>query len=83
MSDPIRRTQRYFGLAAAIAVVSACGGGGDSAKAPEVAAFYPEPQNEWSLVWSDEFYGASLDANHWEAQIGEGAEYGLSRWGNN
>lgn len=83
MSDPIRRTQRYFGLAAAIAVLSACGGGGDSAKAPEVAAFYPEPQNEWSLVWSDEFDGASLDANHWEAQIGEGAEYGLSRWGNN
>jgi len=84
MSDPIKRTQRYLGMAAAIALLSACGGGGgDSAKSPVTDAFYPEPDAEWELVWSDEFDGDSLDSTIWEAQLGEGAEYGLTRWGNN
>jgi len=48
MSDPIKRTQRYLGMAAAIALLSACGGGGgDSAKSPVTDAFYPEPDAEW------------------------------------
>lgn len=84
MSDPIRRTQRYLGMAAALAVLSACGGGGgDSAKSPVTEAFYPEPENEWTLVWAEDFDGASLDSTIWEAQLGDGAEYGLTRWGNN
>ena len=39
---------------------------------------------EWSLVWSDEFNGNSLDENKWEFMIGDGTDYGLpSGWGNN
>ena len=34
---------------------------------------------EYQLVWSDEFDGTELDANKWEAQIGNGS----NGWGNN
>lgn len=40
---------------------------------------------QWTLVWSDEFEGATLDTvNNWEVMIGTGTAYGLpAGWGNN
>lgn len=50
---------------------------------------------DWKLVWSDEFNGpesgedeANLDSNgvdldRWDYQLGTGAQYGLDGWGNN
>jgi beta-glucanase (GH16 family) len=37
----------------------------------------------WEMVWSDEFDGAELDAANWTAQLGDGSDVGLTRWGNN
>ncbi len=36
-----------------------------------------------TLVWSDEFDGASLDLTKWEPQIGDGCAEGICGWGNN
>ena len=37
----------------------------------------------WTLVWSDEFNGTSLDTtNNWECMIGDGCSYGICGWGN-
>ncbi len=80
MTDSIRNRFRLLCLAAATSALVACGGGADS---PEVPPFYPEADEEWTLVWSDEFDGDSLDTANWEAQIGDGSDYGLERWGNN
>jgi len=42
------------------------------------------PADEWSLVWSDEFDGSTLNLANWEYMIGDGTSYGLpSGWGNN
>ncbi len=39
---------------------------------------------EYTLVWSDEFDGTSVDPDNWEFQIGDGSAYGLPPgWGNN
>ena len=35
------------------------------------------------LVWRDEFNGASLDLTKWNYDLGSGAQYGNSGWGNN
>ena len=35
------------------------------------------------LVWSDEFDGTEVDTTKWSFQLGDGAEEGLSGWGNN
>lgn len=40
-------------------------------------------EGEWELVWSDGFEGTELDSSKWEYQLGTGAEYGLTGWGNN
>ena len=37
----------------------------------------------WSMVWSDEFDGNTLDAANWTPQAGDGSDLGLVRWGNN
>ena len=34
-------------------------------------------QTSWTLIWSDEFSGSSLDLNHWSYEFGGGG------WGNN
>ena len=46
--------------------------------------------DEWTLVWSDEFEGGcgsnfhnGLDLRTWEIQTGNGATMGLTGWGNN
>ncbi len=36
----------------------------------------------WSLVWSDEFDGTTLNTDNWNIQTGDGSEYGLTAWGN-
>jgi len=36
----------------------------------------------WSMVWSDEFDGATLNTDNWNIQTGDGSEYGLTAWGN-
>lgn len=41
------------------------------------------PPNPWTLLWSDEFNGPTLNASIWEVQTGSGCEYGICGWGNN
>lgn len=36
----------------------------------------------YTLAWSDEFDGDELDTTKWAYQLGTGAQYGLSGWGN-
>ena len=36
-----------------------------------------------TLVWRDEFDGASLDPRLWFFETGDGSEYGIPGWGNN
>lgn len=43
----------------------------------------PPSEGTWSLVWSDEFEGSSLDPEHWNIETGDGSQYGLTGWGNN
>ena len=41
-------------------------------------------QEDWQLVWSDEFEGSTLNADNWSYQTGTGTAYGLpAGWGNN
>ncbi|MCQ2576627.1 MAG: family 16 glycosylhydrolase [Treponema sp.] len=42
----------------------------------------PKNPDGWSLVWSDEFNGKSLDRTKWDFQLGTGSQYGLNGWGN-
>mgnify|MGYP000734176091 CR=1 FL=1 len=37
----------------------------------------------WTLVWSDEFNGSTLDENNWTVETGDGSQYGIPGWGNN
>lgn len=39
-------------------------------------------EEQWELIWSDEFEDDALDTSKWDYQIGTGAEYGLQGWGN-
>jgi hypothetical protein len=41
-----------------------------------------EEQEEWSLVWADEFNGSSVDSSNWTFQTGDGSDNGLPGWGN-
>ena len=41
------------------------------------------PGDALTLVWSDEFDGASLDPQAWFFETGDGTEYGIPGWGNN
>ncbi|MEX2456047.1 MAG: glycoside hydrolase family 16 protein [Balneolaceae bacterium] len=42
-----------------------------------------EENNEWELIWSDEFDSDELDQEKWSYQFGTGEEQGLTGWGNN
>jgi len=42
----------------------------------------PQARASWSLVWSDEFDGAALDAANWTVAVGNGCP-SLCGWGNN
>ena len=37
----------------------------------------------WTLYWEDQFEGDTLNYDYWHVQIGRGALYGLTNWGNN
>ena len=82
MKDLDRFLQRFAGSLTLAAVVAGCGGGG-SAEDPSSPTFYPEPEEEWELVWSDEFDGDSLNAANWDIQVGDGTAEGIPGWGNN
>ncbi len=67
-------------------LLSACGGGsqiGDTKDEIETTPFFPAPEEEWELVWSDEFDGDTLDTQKWGYDLGDGSDRGLERWGNN
>ncbi len=85
MLNPINKILKFTALPATfIGLLAACGGGGtDSASSPNTAAFFPAAEEEWRMVWSDEFDGDSLDMSKWDIQEGDGSEFGLERWGNN
>ncbi len=36
----------------------------------------------YTLVWSDEFDGASINTDNWGFQLGDGTEFGIPGWGN-
>ena len=37
---------------------------------------------DWTLIWSDEFEGDTLDDTKWVHDLGTGSQYGLWGWGN-
>ena len=41
------------------------------------------PGDTLTLVWSDEFDGATLDPEAWFFERGDGSQYGIPGWGNN
>lgn len=41
------------------------------------------PNDEYMLVWEDQFEDANLDTRNWSYQLGTGSQYGLNGWGNN
>jgi beta-glucanase (GH16 family) len=46
-----------------------------------ITAIHAQPLNGWSLVWSDEFNGTSLDAAKWQLEMNEG-DHGESAYTN-
>jgi len=80
MFDRLYRHGRLVGIGLAAALLNACGGG--SATAPDTEPFYLEEEEEWSLVWSDEFDGSAVDSGNWTFQLGDGSDNGLPGWGN-
>lgn len=85
MLDRLYCHGRLVGIGLIAALIGACGGGGGSAVSPETTAFYiEEADEEWGLVWSDEFDGTEVNSANWEFQIGDGTDYGLPEpgWGN-
>ncbi len=49
----------------------------------EMGTILTTESGNWELIWSDEFQGNTLDLTKWDYQIGNGAIYGVSDWGNN
>lgn len=72
----MRRLLTPLALIAAAGVASACG---DSEPASP-----PTPsEDDWRLVWADEFDGDVLDTSKWSVQVGDGCDIDLCGWGNN
>jgi beta-glucanase (GH16 family) len=83
MYNPFARLLHLAALFVFAAAIAGCGGGG-GADSPKTAPWYPEdPEDEWNLVWSDEFDGDRLDTGNWDIQTGDGTEEGIPGWGNN
>lgn len=53
-------------------------GGGNPPHIPE-----PEPVEEWTLIWQDEFNGDEIDRTKWTFDLGDGTDAGTPGWGNN
>lgn len=69
--QPQRRT-RLIGTAAGLALGATLltGCGGDAATETDLSKVDPtKPASGWSLVWSDEFDGSSLDTNKWNYEV--------------
>ena len=49
----------------------------------DVKVTLPNDSAEWTMVWSDEFEGESLNSENWNIETGDGSQYGLTGWGNN
>ena len=43
---------------------------------------HPVCAQTWSLSWSDEFNGSTIDNSKWDYDLGTGAAQGLWGWGN-
>jgi len=52
-------------------------GGGSGPSTP------PDSQNPWTLVWSDEFNGDTIDTTKWAFDTTNGVSVGNPGWGNN
>lgn len=48
-----------------------------------ISTNYKGEVRKWTIDWSDEFEGDSLDTSKWSYMIGTGAEYSGNGWGNN
>ncbi len=90
MPESINVVLKSIALTTAVAgLLAGCGGGTGSANSPETEPFYPAAEDEWEMVWNDEFDGDSLDLSNWDIQLGDGSDapgstdVGLVRWGNN
>ena len=79
MRNPLERRSKLIVLSLLSVLMFGCSDR-DSA---ETEPFYPAAEEEWELVWSDEFDGDGLDAAAWDIQLGDGSDVGLERWGNN
>ncbi len=63
-------------------LVAACGGVGETKDPIEAEPFFQAPDEEWELVWSDEFNGTTLNTANWNFDLGDGSDRGLQGWGN-
>lgn len=46
------------------------------------SVFASNSDDQWNLIWNDEFEGSVLDGTKWDYQTGNGSAYGISGWGN-
>ncbi len=82
MFRDLRDIARLSAPALVLPLLQACSGGG-GANEVDNTPFFPAAEDEWRLVWSDEFDGDTLNTANWSPQLGDGSEFGLVRWGNN
>lgn len=79
---------KTLGLPAVALLLSGCLYEGSKVDTPPEVAIPPTqdivPPTEWTLVWEDQFDGASLDQDSWTIETGDGTQHGLPvGWGNN
>ncbi len=67
-------------LIATLSLVACGGGGGTDSSQDQGEDQEVDSETEFTLVWSDEFDGQTLDSNKWTAEIGYGPNN--SGWGN-
>ena len=84
MNYCIRSMFRLIGIIFMAVFITACSGGdpGSTKDSAEVVSFFPAPEAEWELVWSDEFDGDALDSTKWVYDLGDGSDVGQAGWGN-
>jgi len=56
---------------------------GDTGSGPAVDYTSPISYEGYSMVWSDEFDGSTLNSSNWTHEIGDGCNNNLCGWGNN
>ena len=64
-------------LLAALLILAGCSGGGSPAPQAAATPVTTTAPAAWTLDWSDEFDGATLDSSKWVAETGGHG------WGNN